>query len=220
MDFDLIIIDCEGTLLDCEALRARVLAAAFADLGAWVPKAMIAAALPGRSLSEAARAVAGQCDIALPAGFTTRCAYGLKARCLGQVRPSAGIGRVLEMLKVPFCLTASSDPIVAEALIGAAGLEALTPRLVGLDCRLAPWPAPDRLADLAARRGVAPSRILLIDDSPSAMIAGLAAGMSTLLYAANAAPEQRAAWSGTGTLDHWDDLPHELLWPEATARVC
>ena len=220
MDIDLIIIDCEGTLLDSEALRLKVLAAAFVNLGAQVPRPAIAAALPGRSTRQAAAVVARMHEIALPKGFAAQCDFVLKVRAQGQVAPSAGIGRVLDMLRVPFCLMASCDPDVARALLQASGLGALVSDLAVPDDALAPMPAPDRLLDIADRKGVDPARLLVIDDCPAAMVAGLSVGASTLLYAANAPAEARAAWSENGTLDHWDDFPHGLMWPEASARVC
>lgn len=178
-DIGLVILDCDGVLVDSEIISARMLIAELADFGLSIDMDFVARHFLGRSYPVVLEEVRRNFGVDLPPDFETRYRARLLAAFDREMRVMPDVEAAIRDMAVPVCVATSSSPLrVAHSL-----------RLVGLWERLGPVcftasevrngkPAPDLFLHAAARMGVSPDRALVIEDSITGVKAGLAAGMT------------------------------------------
>ncbi len=82
---------------------------------------------------------------------------------------------------VPVAVASSAHPDVIAAAIAGLGLEGRFATIVSSDEVARGKPAPDVYLEAARRLGVAPARVLVIEDSYNGVLAAKAAGMTAVL---------------------------------------
>ncbi len=178
-EFDLVIFDCDGVLVDSEVLSCRCLVDTLAQYGVAVDLAEVFDRFLGRTFSAVEdhyRAVTGA---PMPARFQT----DLRARVAASFRTSLqlipGVRPVLDAMDRPYCLATSSD---AERLGVTLEVTRLAPyfrdRIFNAAMVTRGKPAPDLFLFAAERMSKAPARTLVIEDSAIGVAAGKAAGMT------------------------------------------
>jgi HAD superfamily hydrolase (TIGR01509 family) len=144
---------------------------------------------------ELARQLLGR---ALPAGFAERWDAALFDALAREVKAVDGVADLLARLRVPWCVASNGTPHRMRMSLEAAGLLPLVDgRLFTASEVARPKPAPDLFLHAAARMGVEPARCAVIEDTPTGVRAGVAAGMRVLAYAA-APHAQREALAAAG----------------------
>jgi HAD superfamily hydrolase (TIGR01509 family) len=179
----LVLFDCDGTLVESEALMHDVRMRQFSALG--IPcsarelgvryngiryPAMIADLTARHGI-----AIGPEVFDAIELEFTTRCAT--------ELQPVAGAEDLLRAMPVPFCLASNSPPPRLAHMLRSAGLlEHFGARIFSAADAGAPKPAPDVFLHAARQMGVQPSECLVIEDSLFGLRAGRAAGMRVATY--------------------------------------
>jgi HAD superfamily hydrolase (TIGR01509 family) len=187
-NFDLIIFDCDGVLVDSEAIANEVLAGALADYGIALAASEARAIFAGLSVDDVRRRAGERFGILMPENWSVAY-YARLIPTLGQrVMPIDGVGNVLRRLSaagIRYCV-ASQGPIekVRATLTRAEfwGLfegHVYSAKLIGR-----PKPAPDLFLHAAASERAHPSRCAVIEDSVVGVQAGVAAGMRVFAYCA------------------------------------
>jgi beta-phosphoglucomutase-like phosphatase (HAD superfamily) len=99
-----------------------------------------------------------------------------------------------------------------ELALRAAGLQALVKDRVFTASEVAhPKPAPDLFLHAARKMGADPSRCAVIEDTPTGVRAGVAAGMKVFAYAGAAHADERALREAGATIFHdMDEVPSLL----------
>jgi len=112
---------------------------------------------------------------------------------VSELRPKPGAHELLVAARgrVPMALASSSTERLIEAVLAQLGLRDLFGAVVSADHVERPKPAPDIFLRAAAGLGVAPSRCIVLEDSPAGCAAGRAAGATVI-----AVPE--GSWEGRG----------------------
>ena len=210
--FDLVIFDCDGVLVDSEPLANRVLAERLAIVGLHMPVGEVMKAFVGRTREGCIARAAEMLGRPLPPDFAAEWDRVLYARLREELEAVEGVVDVLDRLQVPYCAASNSS---RERL--RLGLEAtgLWPRFAGrafsAEEVARPKPAPDLFLHAARAMGAAPSRCAVVEDTPTGVRAGVAAGLAVFAFA-GAAHADRAALAAAGgrVFESMRDLP-ELI---------
>jgi HAD superfamily hydrolase (TIGR01509 family) len=184
MDYDLIIFDCDGVLIDSEVISARQLIAELADYGVTIDMAFVTRQFLGRSYPTVLREVRETFGVTLPDRFEADYRARLLAAFRTDLRVMPGVVQAIATLRSPYCLATSSSP---ERLATSLALTGLTTAFAGRGFTASEVqrgkPAPDLFLHAAARMGTDPARCLVIEDSLTGIRAGLAAGMTVWRFA-------------------------------------
>jgi HAD superfamily hydrolase (TIGR01509 family) len=174
----LIIFDCDGVLIDSEIISARMLVGALADLGVRIDLDYIARHFLGRSYPTVMRTIREDFGVDLPPDFEDDYRARLLAAFERDLRPMPGARRVLESVRVPWCVATSSSRLRAQRSLEIAGLRGLVgERLFTAGDVRQGKPAPDLFLHAADRMGVDPAACVVIEDSLNGVLAARAAGM-------------------------------------------
>jgi HAD superfamily hydrolase (TIGR01509 family) len=177
-DFDLIIFDCDGVLVDSEVISCRCLFDVLRRHGIEIDADRIFEQFLGRS----AKAVAAHYQAlgrAMPKNFSAELAGRIHDSFAGVLRPMPDVESVLRSLEVRYCLASSSDIERIGLSLSLTGLSAFFEgRVFSSQMVRRGKPAPDLFLHAAQRMNVPPGRALVIEDSVSGVQAGKAAGMT------------------------------------------
>ncbi|WP_269585853.1 HAD family hydrolase [Roseibium sp. Sym1] len=175
---DLVIFDCDGVLIDSEVISARMLVAELAKRDVLITMDYVAHHFLGRSYPVVLQQIRSEFGVDLPPEFEATYRANLLGAFEAELQPVVGVRTVIEQLRPDYCLaTSSSPPRLAKSL----EITGLTDLFAGRATTASEVehgkPAPDLFLLVADRRGVAPERCLVIEDSENGIKAGLAAGM-------------------------------------------
>ena len=177
--FDLVIFDCDGVIIDSEAISARMLIETLAGYDVHVDRAYVARHFLGRSYPVVMAQIRTDFGIALPQGFEADYRTRLLAAFDSELTVMPGFTSVLARLGVPWCLATSSSPERVARSLKIVSLAETFSGLVTTSSEVERGkPAPDLFLAAAGKMGVRPDRCLVIEDSFAGIRAGLAAGMT------------------------------------------
>jgi HAD superfamily hydrolase (TIGR01509 family) len=190
--FDLVIFDCDGVLIDSEPIANAVFARQLATVGMAFTPEQVMRTFIGHS-RDACIAMAGEIrGEKLPADFARKWDDALHEALDREVKPVAGIPELLRALEIPFCVASNGEPEHMRRGLTAAGLMPLVKgRLFSAAMVAKPKPAPDVYLHAAKEMGADPARCAVVEDTPTGVRAGIAAGMTVFGYAAG--PQSDAA---------------------------
>jgi beta-phosphoglucomutase-like phosphatase (HAD superfamily) len=186
MPLELVIFDCDGVLVDSEPVVNRIESEYFATLGFEIDPAEARRRLQGKTVGGVADVVEAAIGRSLPAEALYT--WGM-ATALGLVETLEAVPGVCEVVArlaaggTRICV-ASQSPLPRVKLSlrlagmdGAFGDAVFTASMVSR-----PKPAPDLFLYAAQRMGAAPAGSVVIEDSPSGVLAARAAGMTVFGY--------------------------------------
>ncbi|WP_149139584.1 HAD family hydrolase [Gemmobacter caeruleus] len=177
--FDLVIFDCDGVLIDSEIISLSMLIHELALRGVQVDLDYVSRNFLGRSYPTVMQTIRDQFGLDLPPEFETHYRDRLMAAFEADLTVMPGVRAALDGLALPRCVATSSSPRRAEQSLRLTGLGDLVgPRLFTASMVTRGKPAPDLFLHAAARCGTDPARCLVIEDSLTGIRAGLAAGMT------------------------------------------
>jgi HAD superfamily hydrolase (TIGR01509 family) len=175
---ELIIFDCDGVLVDSEVLSCGCLSDALANHGIDLGVEEALQQFVGRSVASI-REHYSALGRPLADGFLSELAVRVREVFSASLVPIAGVGAVLDRLRVPVCVASSSDldrVVYSLTLTGLAGY--FGERLYTSQMVKRGKPAPDVFLHAAASMNANPHRTLVIEDSVSGVMAAKAAGMA------------------------------------------
>lgn len=180
--FDLIIFDYDGVIADSERLNNAVMAELLSEIGLPTTLDDALASYLGKRWLDCELIIAERLGAPCPPGvreeWTRRC-HERAARELGSV---SGFDAFLSGRPEPRCVASSSPPDWIEMGLRRFGAHAA---FEGAIFSAAVHvnrgkPHPDLFVFAAEAMKAAPSRTLVIEDSPSGVLAGVAAGMTVV----------------------------------------
>lgn len=185
----LVIFDCDGVLVDSEPLVNRIEAEYFTALGFHATADEVRALFKGKTVQQVIDALEARLGRPFPASsaydWGTSVALGLAQ----ELRAVPGVERVIQRLQTagtPICVASQSPLPRVRLSLCATGLD----RYFGDNVFTAsmvpnPKPAPDLFLFAAQRMGIAATDAIVIEDSPSGVLAARSAGMRVYGYAAD-----------------------------------
>jgi HAD superfamily hydrolase (TIGR01509 family) len=172
------IFDCNGVLVDSEAIAATVAAQELTRAGFSVSPDIVARFFAGRRPSDMLAEIEAATQRKLPANFANVLAGATLRRLRAELRATAHVEHALTWLRGPKCV-ASSSPIdrVRLSLESTGLLRFFDPYLFSASDVPRGKPAPDLFLYAAAKMQVVPADCIVVEDSPAGVAAASAAGM-------------------------------------------
>ena len=178
---NLVIFDCDGVLIDSEAIACRVDAEVLTALNFPYSAADIMERFVGRSFADMVRSIEAQHGVALPADFAARIDAALADGFSRHLKAIDGIEAVIGGLAHRRCVASSSTHARLALTLGLTGLDRYFAGAVFSAEDVARGkPAPDLFLHAARRMGADPASCVVIEDSPAGIEAAGAAGMAAI----------------------------------------
>ncbi len=212
--FDLVILDCDGVLVDSETISCGTLSEMFLPLDPAFDVPFVIKRYLGRPATAVLEDYERLTGRPAGEGFARDWRQRLFAAFSRDLQAVPGIRTAVEGLDCDYCVASSSDEERIEHCLRTTGLWDLFDGRVFSTTRVKHGkPAPDLFLLAARERGADPGRCLVIEDSVSGVKAGKAAGMTVFGLTAGshyAILDQRDALLEAGAdrlLGSWDELP-------------
>lgn len=208
---DLVILDCDGVLVDSEVLAVEIDRAVLAELGWDITAEEVVERFVGKSHASFTAEVAAHLGRPLADDWDAPYLHRYADAFEAHLRPVDGIEDALDRITTRTCVASSGGFPKIHANLARTGL---LPRFAGRISSATEVehgkPAPDLFLLAAARMGVDPARCVVVEDSPYGVQGARAAGMRALGYAGGLTPAHRLRDAGATAFDDMCDLPRLL----------
>jgi HAD superfamily hydrolase (TIGR01509 family) len=183
----LVIFDCDGVLVDTEAVANHFLVRLLGASGYAIGYEDCRRRFVGRTIEAVQEMVERESGLSLGADWPDRVRAGTEQAFQAGVAPVPGAETAIVALRdagVPFCVASSGRFSKMRTSLGKAGLLPYVERVLFSAEQVARGkPAPDLFLFAACAMGVPPADAVVIEDSVPGVLAGKAAGMRVLGYA-------------------------------------
>ncbi|MER5172561.1 HAD family hydrolase [Thioclava kandeliae] len=174
----LVIFDCDGVLIDSEALSASVFIAELAHLGITIDLDYFTQHCLGRAFPTVRATLERDFSRSLPDTFEATFRTRLVERFSTELVVVPGVIGVIKALEVPYHLATSSAPARLAQSLAITGLDTLFDGRASTASEVMRGkPAPDLFLHVAGIYGVSPENCLVIEDSTVGIAGAKAAGM-------------------------------------------
>ena len=211
----LVIFDCDGVLVDSEVITNRVFAEMLGELGMHFTLPDMFERFVGRSMTQCCELIAELLQRPVPAGFVEQFHSRASAALGAELKAVAGVEATLDVLdaqRVPYCVASNGTREKMRLTLAHTGL---LPRFEGkrfsVDQVAQGKPAPDLFLLAARTLDVTPARCCVIEDTPTGVTAGVAAGMQVLGYCALMPAQRMSAAGAHRTFTSMSELPALIL---------
>lgn len=179
----LVIFDCDGVLVDSEAISVEILRTFIGEAGGSVSEEVAYRRFLGRSVAAVSEILASDFGVAMTDADLDRMRAEVQARFARELKPVPGVRAMLEALSLPRCVASSGSPErILFSLTVTGLLGPLAPHLFSAAMVENGKPAPDLFLHAARIMGVAPNHCLVVEDSPAGIEAAHAAGMHVAAF--------------------------------------
>lgn len=187
MKADLVIFDMDGTLIDSETLAERVVAETTKSLNQELSVEEVSRRFRGRTIDYMIEELTALHGGPLPASYLPGLDRAYREACATELKATDGAEEAIKkILPTPICVASNGEPSTIRASLEFVGLLHYFPESVFSAREVAaPKPAPDVFLHAAREMGAAPDRVVVIEDSPLGIEAGLAAGMNVIGFVGN-----------------------------------
>lgn len=202
----LVIFDCDGVLVDSEAIASTVFAEHLTRAGLpHTPKECLMR-FTGLSLDSCKTLIEAGSGVLLPEDFFLQLQRETFARFSEALQPVPGVVDVLEFLhehKWPCCVASSGSHEKMAMTLEKTGLRKyFGDRVFSASDVLRGKPAPDLFLHAARSQDCQPARCIVIEDSIPGVLAGIAAGMQVCAFG-----ERHAVSADAQVLTCMSELP-------------
>ena len=209
--FALVIFDCDGILVDSELITNRIFASMLNELGIPITLEDMFEQFVGRSMAACLEKIAGLLGRTMPDDFVHQYQVRTTAALQSDLKVVPGIEAVLDEIKMPYCVASSGSHEKMRTTLGITGL---LPRFQGRIFSVTEVargkPFPDVFLYAAAKSGAVASECAVVEDTPTGVAAGVAAGMTVYGFCA-LTPQHRLQEAGAHyTFDSMSKLPQLL----------
>jgi HAD superfamily hydrolase (TIGR01509 family) len=180
-EFDLVIFDCDGVLVDSEVISCRAHSEMLTRHGYPITPDEVLARFLGVSDREARSTIEAELGRSLPDDFELQVRQATLQFYAGDLQAISYVGEAIGSIALPKCVASSGTPEKIQHGLVCAGLyDLLAPHIFSASQVERGKPAPDLFLFAAKQMQVTPARCLVIEDSLSGVTAGRAAGMTVL----------------------------------------
>ena len=180
-NFDLVIFDCDGVLVDSEVVSCRAHAETLTRHGYPITAEQVLERFLGVSDHDARQTIEREMGRELPDDFEAQMKQAALQRYTGELGAIPNIGEAIGAIKLPKCVASSGTPEKIRHGLTCAGLyDQLAPHIFSATQVSRGKPAPDLFLFAAEQMKVHPSQCLVIEDSVPGVTGGRAAGMTVL----------------------------------------
>jgi HAD superfamily hydrolase (TIGR01509 family) len=181
LNFDLIIFDCDGVLVDSEVISCRTHAEVLTRHGYPISAEQVHDRFLGRSSREARLEIERELGRALPSELDLQLKAELHRSFAASLEAIPGIEQALAAISQPVCVASSGSPERIQTSLTLANLyHRFAPNIFSALQVSNGKPAPDLFLFTAAQMQVPPVRCLVIEDSVPGVLAASAADITVL----------------------------------------
>jgi HAD superfamily hydrolase (TIGR01509 family) len=212
----LTIFDCDGVLVDSEAIACRVCVPCLAELGIAISIEEVADRYIGMSAASMVADLETRYDRALPADLYETMRHRIIAAFETESLTIEGVAEVLGEHDGPVCVASGSTRERVRRCLSLVGLlQHFDPHIFSATQVPKGKPAPDLFLFAAREMGVDAPNCLVIEDSVHGVSAAVAAGMRVLGFTGGshcgpAHAERLLAAGASGIVRHMRELPPYL----------
>jgi len=183
----LVIFDCDGVLVDTEAVSNHTLVRILAEAGFSIDYENCRRRFVGRTIEAVQETVEREGGVPLGASWPDKVRAETAQAFEAGIEPIAGARTAVQGVRaadIPFCVASSGRFAKMRASLGKTGLLPLVADVLFSAEQVARGkPAPDLFLFAARSMGIPPADATVIEDSVPGVLAGKAAGMRVLGYA-------------------------------------
>lgn len=209
-----VIFDCDGVLIDSERIASNILAEDLRVVGLDLTGEEAHCRFTGISLSLIDKQMREETGRAMPDGWIDRHHQALYTAFETELEAIPGVVAVLDHLDVagiPWGVASQSAPEYLEHALGHVGIwHRAVGRVASAEQVANPKPAPDVYLLACKRVGCDPAKTVVVEDSPTGVRAGVAAGARVIGYAADRPAEELMAAGTAATVTDMMVLPQVL----------
>lgn len=221
---DLVIFDCDGTLVDTERISVRVNLQLLNEVGGDYTEAEVRELFVGASLETYATLVEQRLGKPLEADWIQRWSDMFRGICERELEAVDGVVDALDGIAatgVPLCVASNGMLHDVVRNLGQVGIhDRFEGRIFSATDVAVGKPAPDLFLHAAADFDTAPARCAVVEDSVVGVLAARAAGMTVYAYAGGMTPAERLIGDGTHVFDDMRLLPDLIrdTWATSAER--
>jgi HAD superfamily hydrolase (TIGR01509 family) len=180
-NFDLVMFDCDGVLVDSEPIINRAHAEVLSECGYQITPETLIERFCGTSDAEMLGIIESEWGRRLPADYEAQIAEIVDAHCEKALAAFPGIHEVLDGLDLPACVASSGTLRRIRKSLGIVGLlDRFEPHIFSAEMVTRGKPAPDLFLYSAFNMGVDASRCLVIEDSGAGVQGAVSAKMTVI----------------------------------------
>ncbi|HRE59876.1 MAG TPA: HAD family hydrolase [Micropepsaceae bacterium] len=192
----LVIFDCDGVLVDSEAIANDTLAEALTALGLPMSGAEARRRFVGLSFASVCRKLTEEHGLELPAGWADEVEARDFAAFRARLKPVPGVRQLIAAVDaagIKKCVASSGSFAKMDVTLGVTGLRLHFDGAIFNSSQVARGkPAPDLFLHAARMMGVPPEQALVIEDSVYGVMGARAAGMRVIGYCGDPATDRTA----------------------------
>ena len=208
-NFDLIIFDCDGVLVDSEVISCRAHAETLTRHGYPITTDQVFDRFLGRSMRQAALEVEAELGRSLPDDFHSQVYAEIFRLFAASLEATPHIDEALAAIALPVCVASSGPPEKISASLNHVGLYGrFAPNIFSAVQVRNGKPAPDLFLFAAERMQAPPERCLVIEDSVAGITGAMAAGMTVLGFhgGSHCRPGYGDTLQAAGAIMTFDDM--------------
>jgi HAD superfamily hydrolase (TIGR01509 family) len=176
-----VIFDCNGVLVDSEALSTSIVSQEFIRAGFALTPDIVARYFTGRRPADMFAEVEMAAGRKLPPDFAATVAAATLRRFREELRATKHAAYALSWLRGPKCVASSSShDRIRVSLESTELIRFFEPNLFSANDVRNGKPAPDLFLHAAKMMCVEPRACIVVEDSPVGVAAGVAAGMTVI----------------------------------------
>lgn len=184
---ELVIFDCDGVLVDSEALSVSALLGMIELAGGSVDEDAAYEHFLGKSMKSVREILRRNFGLEISDQHLTAMRVDLMRKFREELKPIPGVKEMLPKLGLPFCVASSGTLERIRYALDVTGLLGLMePHLFSAAMVAKGKPAPDLFLHAAASMKAHPRECVVIEDSPAGVAAARAAGMRVLAFTGGA----------------------------------
>ncbi|MEA2920524.1 MAG: hypothetical protein QOF07_487 [Bradyrhizobium sp.] len=181
MNFDLVIFDCDGVLVDSEVISCRAHAETLSRHGYPITADQVLERFLGLSDREARLTIEAELGRQLPTDFEAQMKRAALQRYAAELQDIPHIAATIAAIDLPKCVASSGTPEKIRHGLESAGLyHLLAPNIFSATQVRNGKPAPDLFLFAAGQMATPAARCVVIEDSVAGVTGARAAGMTVL----------------------------------------
>jgi HAD superfamily hydrolase (TIGR01509 family) len=217
---EVVILDCDGVLVDSERIAVRVGIALLRDFGWDLSEEEYVERFTGCSEEHWRSQVRERLGQSLPADWEVRAEARTHRAFEQHLRVVPGIVAALDRIDARTCVASNGSHAKIARSLALTGLaERFRGRIFSAEDVARGKPAPDLFLHAAARMGVHPSQCVVVEDSPFGARAARSAGMPCLAFTGGVTPPSRLRGLGAVLFGDMRELPELLLTAQGLTRT-
>lgn len=182
-NWDLVIFDSDGVLVDSEPLQNRLFYEMLVDIGWRLGYVETVETFIGLTMADCLKIAEQRHGRALPSDFEERLQARTFAAFEQELRPVSGVTEALNRITAPVCVASSGSLKKLRMTLSLTGLLPRFENRVFSATQVARGkPYPDLFLFAASKLNAAPPACAVIEDSIAGVKAGVAAGMTVFGY--------------------------------------